>query len=260
MNQVTGDRPVVADSVTVGSAPPAGSPCVPSASPQRPARAAKPDPDRLRLCVVSRQELPPAALIRFVQAPDGSMVADIARKLPGRGVWVTGTRAAVAEAAKRGLFAKSLKRAAKAGPELAGQVEDLLVADTRQALSLANKAGLITTGFAKVEIALEKGLAAALIAANDASSDGTGKLARKFTAIRTAAGLDAPVLDDFSGAELNLAFGGSNVVHAALAAGALQKRVVASCLRLRRYRMLSVSATPAESDGDAGGAEPAPTR
>ena len=212
----------------------------------RPPRPAKPDPGRVRLCIVSRTELPPDQLIRFVLAPDGQIVADLSCRLPGRGVWVTATKDAVAEAAKRGLFAKSLKQSVRADKGLVDHVERQLAHEARQALSLANKAGLITTGFAKVEIAIEKGAVAALIAANDASSDGTGKLARKFRAIRGAAQLEAPVIADFTNDELSLAFGGSNVIHAAMAAGGaargLGQRVLMSCLRLRRYRMISDAA------------------
>ncbi len=222
--------------------PDALTPCASSSEPTaaidaRPPRPAKPDPDRVRLCVVSRQELPPDALIRFVAAPDDSIVPDLARRLPGRGVWVTATKAAVADAVKRGLFAKSLKRFVKADKDLVAHVERMLALEARQALSLANKAGLVTTGFSKVEIALEKRLAEALLTASDASIDGAGKLARKFRAIRAAAGQKAPVIQEFSTDELSLAIGGSNVVHAALASGGLGRRVIACCYRLQQFRM-----------------------
>lgn len=212
-----------------------GEACQQSAA--RPPRVTKQDPDRVRLCIVTRQELPPAQLIRFVADPDGIIVPDLARRLPGRGVWVTATREAVATAAKRGLFAKNLKKPVKADKELADQVEKLLAAEARQVLSLANKAGLVTTGFSKVDNALAQGEAIALIAANDASIDGAGKLARKFKAVQGAKNRAAPVIQDFTIAELSLAIGGSNVVHAALAGGGLSRRVVTCCQRLRIYRM-----------------------
>ena len=50
-----------------------------------------------RTCVVTRAVKPVDELIRFVTAPDGAVVADLKRRLPGRGVWVTATRAAVEE-------------------------------------------------------------------------------------------------------------------------------------------------------------------
>ncbi len=199
----------------------------------------KTDGGRVRLCVVTRTEKPEDQLIRFVAGPDDRIFPDLAARLPGRGVWVTATRAAVAEAAKKGMFAKSLKRDIKADKELADQVEALLVTDARQVLALANKAGLVTTGFAKVEISLEKDLAVALISANDASADGTGKLARKFTAIRAAAGQKAPVLRQLTSAQLGLAMGGLNVIHASLSGGALAQRLIGCCRRLDVYRMIS---------------------
>ena len=42
-----------------------------------------------RTCVVTRAVKPGAEMIRFVAGPDGTIVPDLERKLPGRGVWVT---------------------------------------------------------------------------------------------------------------------------------------------------------------------------
>ena len=55
----------------------------------------------LRLCAVSRAHKPPEELIRFVRGPDGVIVPDLARRLPGRGVWVDATREAVAAAVRQ---------------------------------------------------------------------------------------------------------------------------------------------------------------
>jgi predicted RNA-binding protein YlxR (DUF448 family) len=66
----------------------------------------------LRRCVVTRKELAPDDLLRFVLDPSGAVVPDLARKLPGRGVWVTADKASVAQAVKANAFAKSLKRQA----------------------------------------------------------------------------------------------------------------------------------------------------
>ena len=45
-----------------------------------------------RTCIVTRQTLEPDLLLRFVAGPDGSVVPDIKRRLPGRGCWVTDSR------------------------------------------------------------------------------------------------------------------------------------------------------------------------
>ena len=42
-----------------------------------------------RTCITTGQTLTPHKLIRFVAAPDGYAVADLAGRLPGRGAWVT---------------------------------------------------------------------------------------------------------------------------------------------------------------------------
>ena len=74
----------------------------------------------LRLCAVSRAPKPPEELIRFVAGPDGAIVPDLARRLPGRGVWVDATREAVAAAVRQKAFAKSLKRQVSVPADLAG--------------------------------------------------------------------------------------------------------------------------------------------
>lgn len=212
----------------------------------------KADSGRVRLCIVSRLEKPADQLLRFVAGPDDGIVADLAARLPGRGVWVTASHAAVTEAARKGLFARSLKRAVRADKHLADQVENLLIAEARQVLALANKAGLVTTGFSKVEISLERGTALALISASDASVDGTGKLARKFTAIQAAAGRKAPILRQFTSAQLGLAMGGLNVIHASLSGGGLAQRLIGCCRRLDSYRMNFDGTSPAQAGACSG--------
>ena len=49
--------------------------------------------ERARHCVVTRTVKPVDELIRFVVGPDGILVPDAKGKLPGRGVWITATRA-----------------------------------------------------------------------------------------------------------------------------------------------------------------------
>ena len=42
-----------------------------------------------RMCAVTRAVRPIDELIRFVVAPSGEVIADLKRKLPGRGLWVS---------------------------------------------------------------------------------------------------------------------------------------------------------------------------
>jgi hypothetical protein len=190
----------------------------------------------VRLCAVSRAEKPTDDLIRFVLGPDGAIVPDLARRLPGRGVWVEATHAAVATAARRNVFARSLKRPVSVPAELAAQVEALMRKRLAEALSLAKKAGLAVSGFAKVEEQIERGRTAVLLHASDAAADGAAKLDRKFKVLIGEAAAQAATVRDLTGAEMSLALGLSNVIHAASSQGGASKRIVQEAERLRRYR------------------------
>ncbi|HEY7669217.1 MAG TPA: RNA-binding protein [Hyphomicrobium sp.] len=190
----------------------------------------------LRRCIVTRKERAPDDLIRFVVDPSGAVVPDLARKLPGRGVWVTADKASVAAAVKANAFAKSLKRQVTAAADLPERVEFLFVKRVLEALSLANKAGLVATGFDKVETLLDAGRAAVLLHGSDAASDGTRRLDRKFAAVQRDKGQTAPVVDWLTIDQLSLAIGRSNVVHAGLKQGGATNRFLREAERLRRYR------------------------
>lgn len=192
--------------------------------------------DSERTCIVTRRRAPPEEMIRFVQAPDGALAPDIRARLPGRGVWVTARADLVAEAARKQLFARSLKTKVVAPPRLAEDVERLLETDCLQMLAMANKAGLVTTGFGKVSSALEKGAAAILLEARDGGEDGRRKL-RQIALRAAVAGAAAPeAVDLFASSQLDLALGRTNVIHAALAAGGTTAAFLARCRRLAAYR------------------------
>lgn len=200
-----------------------------------------------RTCIVTRVVLPPEELIRFVADLEGRVVPDVSRRLPGRGVWVTCSRAAVADAVRGKAFSRGLKRATTADADLADLVEHLLARRVLDALSLANKAGLVTTGFTKVDMALERGLVALLLRGSDAATDGADKLERRFKAVSEAMGrsTDDRAISVLSIAELSLAMGRPNVVHAALAKGGAADNFQREALRLQRYRALPVGAREA---------------
>jgi predicted RNA-binding protein YlxR (DUF448 family) len=201
-------------------------------------RTDAPDDAPERTCALSRARRAPDELIRFVRDPAGVIVPDVASRLPGRGVWVSCSRKAVAEAARRGVFARSLKRPVTVPDGLDELVERLLVRRACEALSLANKAGSVISGFTKTDIAISRGEAVALVHASDAADHGVGKLDRKFKAVWAELELkgEAPVITQMSSAELSLAIGRSNVVHAALTQGGAAKHFLKEAGRLKRYR------------------------
>ena len=110
-----------------------------------------------RLCVATRTVRPVADMIRFVVGPDGEAVPDLKRKLPGRGVWVTATQDALSDAVKRKALARGFKREVRLPADLVARTEQLLERAALDALAMAGKAGLVATGFTKVEAALAAG-------------------------------------------------------------------------------------------------------
>ena len=197
----------------------------------------------MRMCAVSREVRPIDQLIRFVVSPQGEVVADLKRKLPGRGLWVSASRRTVAEAVRRNQFSKGFKRDIRAAATLPADTEALLVRSATEALAMVAKAGQVVSGFSKVEGALRDGQAQALIHASDGAADGIRKLDAIARQNRGNIGESQdspqgfPTVNVLTSAELDLALGRSNVIHAALLAGPASKTFLSRCQILVRYRM-----------------------
>ncbi|MDX2287468.1 MAG: RNA-binding protein [Hyphomicrobiaceae bacterium] len=202
------------------------------------------DDEVARTCALSRQERDRADMIRFVAGPDDVICPDLAEKLPGRGVWITADRVSLEKAARVNPFARSLKRKISVPEDLAGRVERLIVERTIAALALANKSGLVVSGYDKVDHLVAHGDAACLTHAKDGAEGGREKLTRKHFAVCRARGRVPIVLEVLSIDELGLALGRSNVVHAGLKAGGATTRYVAEAGRLTKYRSGIVDAGP----------------
>ncbi|HLW91330.1 MAG TPA: RNA-binding protein [Roseiarcus sp.] len=195
-------------------------------------RAGEDGPERT--CAVTGRKGPPETMIRFCLSPEGVVVPDLRRKLPGRGVWVSARRAAVAEAVRRQVFSRGFKAKASPPADLVSLVERLIEEDALQSLSIANKAGLAVAGTAKIEAAIRAGRLAALIHARDASPDGVAKLERFARANLREEGL-APRINLFLSRQLDLALGRTNVIHAALGEGEASAAFLLRARRLSAY-------------------------
>jgi predicted RNA-binding protein YlxR (DUF448 family) len=189
-----------------------------------------------RFCVVEREVRPVEQLIRFVVGPDGAVVPDIKRNLPGRGLWVTATHQAVDQAVRRKLFAKGFKRDVRTDAGLAQTVERLLERAALDALSIAGKAGEVVTGFAKVEAAIGRGGLLGLLHASDGSTEGLRKVEALLRRNEEPEFQEIPIIRAFSGEQLDLALGRSNVIHAALLAGPASQGFLTRCQRSLRFR------------------------
>ena len=193
---------------------------------------------RERRDLVSGEVMPEERLVRFVAGPDGVVVPDLARKLPGRGLWVAATREAVDSAVRKGGFPRAAKARLSAPADLADRVETLLKIRLLSGLGLARRAGDLILGFEKTAQAIEQGKTAWLVEAADGARDGRRKLLQS---VRRAAdaGLPAPrLLGVFSSEELGLALGLGNVIHVALLAGRGADRWTMDVERLSGFRPL----------------------
>lgn len=203
---------------------------------------------RTRRCIVSGDILPEGRLVRFAIAPDGEIVPDVEAKLPGRGMWVRAERQTIEQAASKGLFSRAAGEAVKAEPGLAARTEARLVERMLGHLGLSRRAGELILGFDQVERALRGAGAAVIVAAADAAADGQ----RKLQAAARSAGTVPFVIGAFTSAELSLALGRSNVVHAALKSGRIAERLVFDAGRLNGFRPLKLWVWAGFSEGEAG--------
>jgi predicted RNA-binding protein YlxR (DUF448 family) len=191
-----------------------------------------------RLCALTREVRPLAELIRFVAAPDGAVVPDIKRKLPGRGVWVTARRAAIDEAVKRNVFARSLKREVRTASDLSTTVERQLEAAALDALAMAHKAGRVAIGFGRTETALAGDPVVAVLNASDGAADGVRKVAALVSRRQEAENTrEILIVSAFTSTQLDLALGRSNVIHAALLAGPASNGFLERYRSLERFRI-----------------------
>ena len=203
----------------------------------------RPSPDGLsrkraetvRRCVVTRETLPMEKLIRFCVAPDGTLVPDLAHKLPGRGIWVTANRDIVAEACEKNLFTKAARRKVKYPENTDELIQTLFVKRLQNLLGVAKKAGLVTAGFEKVAEALRKGQVVCLMEATDAAEDGKEKL------IRLCSGDGIPVIQVLTADQAAQALGTGTCVHAALKSGGISDLFLAEARRFAAYCKIELS-------------------
>jgi predicted RNA-binding protein YlxR (DUF448 family) len=195
-----------------------------------------------RTCIATRVARPPEDLVRFVADPSGHIIPDIARKLPGRGVWVTCHRTEIQTAVNKRLFARSLRCKVTVDDDLAERTEKLILRRALDLFSICNKAGLVACGSGKVNSWLEAGAEGALVQAADASPEGLAKVARKYRAIRAATGRRPVEVTLLTIDELSLAIGRANVVHAALSEGKAATNFLAAADRIAKFRAVQFEA------------------
>lgn len=194
------------------------------------------DDMRERRDIVSGTVMPENRLLRFVAGPDGKVVPDVAAKLPGRGLWVEASKISITKAVEKKLFSRAAKAQVAADDDLAERAEKALVARMLGDLGIARRAGSLVLGFDNVLRQLEGPKPPkVLIEAFDGAPDGK----RKLYAAAHRLTLDCVVIETLTSAELGLALGRENVIHAAVQPGGFADRLMFDAERLLGFRSRS---------------------
>ncbi|QKV19537.1 RNA-binding protein [Oricola thermophila] len=198
--------------------------------------AGKKDDMNDRTCIVTGEARPPEEMIRFVADPDGRVVPDLKRNLPGRGCWVTARRDLVDRAVAKKLFRRGLRREVTVDLELGALVDHLIARRALGHLGLARKARAVVTGAMQVDKAVRSGTAIAVLHDPAAAADGIRKIEQARTFVRSMGGPDIPAFKSFAEGELDLALGAGNVIHAAILDGQPGQAALRSLVFLDRFR------------------------
>jgi len=189
-------------------------------------RSRRREPAAPRRCLASGEVRPKRELLRFVVAPDGALVPDVAERLPGRGLWLSPRRDMIDLACARNLFAKAAKAPVRVPSDLAEQVAGLLRRRCLDLLGLVRRGGQAACGHEAAALWLSGGKAALLLQAVDAAEGGRQKLRA------LARAHDVPVIEVFRAEELGQALGRDALVHVALAEGGATARLNEELARL----------------------------
>ena len=188
-----------------------------------------------RTCLLCRQNRIADEMIRFVATPDGMVIADLKKNLPGRGVWVCANRRSVDKAAGKKMFARGLKMNVSVSELIGSETDSLIEQSALASLGFARKASQCITGAFKVDALLRTGKAVALLHAIDAADDGVRKLAGA-ACVSGKNGRKVKVLKLFDSEKMSLALGIENVNHAALTIGGAADSFLKRAELLARYR------------------------
>jgi uncharacterized protein len=201
-----------------------------------------------RMCIVTRAGGSADDLLRFVCGPDGTIVPDLKRQLPGRGCWVTADRSVLETAIKRKLFARALKCDVTVPPDLPQLVDRLLTTSLTGMMALARKAGQFVGGSVKIDKVVRSTEALAVFHTADAAADGIRKIdqARKATALMT--GVRIPAFRLLDGDEMADSLGDGAFKHTAALAGQAGDSVVKRATILARYRQAPIDIPDDGSD------------
>lgn len=187
-------------------------------------------------------------MIRFVVAPDRTVVPDLAERLPGRGIWLSATRDVIQPARARSAFAKAARGPVTVPSDLVETLRAALTRRVGELLGFARRAGQTVAGFEKGREWLRGGRVGLVLQA----SDGSAEECRRFL---SGVAAEVPVHMPLTAAALGAVFGRDHTVHVVVAPGALAERIGIECMRLA-----GLATEPAPHDKDVEVNKPAGNR
>ena len=182
-----------------------------------------------RRCIATGASLAKSELVRFAISPDNVLLPDVLARLPGRGIWVTASAAAVESAVAKRSFTRAARRPIELPPDLPQIVEAQLAKRVINMLALARKSGAAIAGFTKVRAAIAAERVAVLLQASDGSPAQLRRVAPQSCNIASVQTLSAE--------ELGIAFRRDHVIHAAVASGRIATHLLEEARRLAGFRI-----------------------
>ena len=184
--------------------------------------------DGHRRCIGTGVVKPVAQLVRFVVGPDGAIVADVAGRLPGRGLWLSAERGAIETACRRRAFARAARAQVRVPADLSECVERQLARRCLDLVALARRAHQAVAGCEKTRSWIVDGKAGLVLAAADGAPAERARMRGLATAL--------PVATVLTATELGSIFARARTVHAAVARGRLAERIRHEAERLAGFR------------------------
>jgi predicted RNA-binding protein YlxR (DUF448 family) len=170
----------------------------------------------LRRCLVKRESFARETMLRFVVAPDQTLVFDVTATLPGRGLWLSASADVIHSAIKSGILSRAAKQRVTIPPEFLLLVTTALERRLIELLGLARRGGNAICGFEKAREWLQEQKAGLVVQAADGSADERARFCSG-SAVKQVVLLDA--------ARLGKIFGREQAVHVVIGAGRLAKMI-----------------------------------
>ena len=181
----------------------------------------------MKVCIVTKNTLPRAEMLRFVISPEKEVVFDVDERLPGKGIWLMADKEIVQTAVVKKMFNKSAGMTVVPSSDLEHIVMMQLKQRCLSLLALARKAGVLAFGFEGVKKALASMPVAVAFTADDAADNGINKLYRPTD--------EFPIFSCLSREDLGQITGMEQQVHIAVSECKLADNLIVAARKLELY-------------------------